>query len=150
LTRTQWLICFIASVGFAFDIYELLMLPLIIKPALAALGGTAPGGGPILVPGSEEFTRWARLLFFVPALIGGAVGLVGGYLTDRLGRRRVLTGSILLCPLGLRFGLREDAHGAPRPPLLRLHRSLRRVRGGGRLARRALPGPEAAGEGPRL
>jgi hypothetical protein len=37
LTRTQWLICVIASIGFAFDIYELLMLPLIIKPALAAL-----------------------------------------------------------------------------------------------------------------
>jgi len=96
LTPTQWLICFIAAVGFAFDIYELLMLPLIIKPALAALGGTAPGGGPLLVPGSEEFTRWARLLFFVPALVGGTAGLVGGYLTDRLGRRRVLSGSILL------------------------------------------------------
>ena len=37
LTATQWLICIIASIGFAFDIYELLMLPLIIKPAIAAL-----------------------------------------------------------------------------------------------------------------
>ena len=37
LTRTQWLICVIASIGFAFDIYELLMLPLIIKPAMAEL-----------------------------------------------------------------------------------------------------------------
>ena len=96
LTLTQWLICFIASVGFAFDIYELLMLPLIVKPALAALGGTANGGGPLLVPGSPEFTHWARLLFFVPALVGGVFGLLGGYLTDRLGRRRVLTFSILL------------------------------------------------------
>ena len=40
LTTTQWLICIIASIGFAFDIYELLMLPLIVKPALAALGGS--------------------------------------------------------------------------------------------------------------
>jgi len=96
LTGTQWLIVFIASVGFAFDIYELLMLPLIVKPALAALGGAAAAGGPLLVPGSPEFTRWARLLFFVPALVGGVFGLLGGYLTDRLGRRRVLTGSILL------------------------------------------------------
>ena len=38
LTTTQWLICVIASIGFAFDIYELLMLPLIVKPALASLG----------------------------------------------------------------------------------------------------------------
>jgi len=36
-TTTQWLVCIIASIGFAFDIYELLMLPLIIKPAIAAL-----------------------------------------------------------------------------------------------------------------
>ena len=39
LTSTQWLICFIASIGFAFDIYELLMLPLIARPALMELGG---------------------------------------------------------------------------------------------------------------
>lgn len=95
-TSTQWLICIIASIGFAFDIYELLMLPLIIKPALAALGGVGPDGIPLLLPGSKEFTQWARALFFIPALAGGVFGLLGGYLTDRLGRRRVLTFSILL------------------------------------------------------
>jgi len=99
LTPTQWTICFIASVGFAFDIYELLMLPLIVKPALASLGGLSAAGGPALVPGSPEFTHWARLLFFVPALAGGVFGLLGGYLTDRLGRRRVLTFSILVYAL---------------------------------------------------
>jgi len=96
LTRTQWLICAIAAIGFAFDIYELLMLPLIIKPALASLGGLGPDGLPLLVPGSPEFVQWARTLFFVPAIAGGVFGLLGGYLTDRLGRRRVLTYSILL------------------------------------------------------
>jgi hypothetical protein len=35
-------------------------------------------------------------LFYVPALCGGVFGLLGGYLTDRLGRRRVLTWSILV------------------------------------------------------
>lgn len=96
LTRTQWLICLIAAIGFAFDIYELLMLPLVIKPALAALGGLGPDGLPLLVPGSAEYVKWARTLFFVPAIAGGVFGLLGGYLTDRLGRRRVLTFSILL------------------------------------------------------
>ena len=96
LTPVQWLICFIAAIGFAFDIYVLLMLPLIIKPALAALGGTGAGGVPLLVPGSPEYVKWARTLFFVPAIAGGVFGLLGGYLTDRLGRRRVLTFSILL------------------------------------------------------
>lgn len=96
LTPTQWLICVIATIGFAFDIYELLMLPLIVKPALAALGGSGPDGTPLLVPGSPEYTAWARTLFFAPAVAGGIFGLLGGWLTDRLGRRRVLTFSILL------------------------------------------------------
>ena len=96
LTLTGWLVCAIAALGFAFDIYELLMLPLVIKPALAALGGVTPEGVPLLVPGSPEYAQWARALFFVPALAGGVFGLVGGYLTDLLGRRRVLTFSILL------------------------------------------------------
>lgn len=88
LTPTQWLICTIAALGFAFDIYELLMLPLIVRPALQELAGIAPG--------TPEFNRWVGLLFYVPAICGGIFGLLGGYLTDRLGRRRVLVWSILL------------------------------------------------------
>src|SRR4051794_27837719 len=90
LTGVQWLICIMAAIGFAFDIYVLLMLPLIIKPALLALGG------PEFTPGSAKYTEWARMMFFVPAIVGGIFGLLGGYLTDLLGRRRVLTASILL------------------------------------------------------
>src|SRR3990172_170528 len=88
LTPVQWTVCVIAAIGFAFDIYELLMLPLILRPALLELLGVAPG--------SEAFNLWRGLLFFVPAFVGGIFGLLGGYLTDRLGRRRVLTWSILL------------------------------------------------------
>ncbi len=88
LTRVQWLICIIAAIGFAFDTYELLMLPLIIRPALEQLGG--------LQFGTPGFARWRDLLFYVPAVCGGIFGLLGGYLTDRLGRRRILTWSILL------------------------------------------------------
>lgn len=89
LTFTHWLILIIASIGFAFDIYELLMLPLILPPALAELLPHAP-------PGSAEFNMWRALMFWVPAMGGGLFGLLGGYLTDFLGRRRVLTWSILL------------------------------------------------------
>lgn len=88
LTPVQWLVCVIAAIGFAFDIYELLMLPLILRPALLELLGASPG--------SDAFNLWRGLLFFVPAFVGGIFGLLGGYLTDRLGRRRVLTWSILL------------------------------------------------------
>ncbi len=88
LTPVEWLICFVAALGFAFDIYELLMLPLIVRPALLELLGVAPG--------SPEFNAWVGWLFWVPALAGGVFGLLGGYLTDLFGRRRVLVWSILL------------------------------------------------------
>jgi MFS family permease len=91
LTPIQWLICVIAAIGFAFDTYELLMFPLINRPALTQLGG--------LEFGSPEYRRWLGLLFYVPAVCGGIFGLLGGYLTDRLGRRRVLTWSIFLYAL---------------------------------------------------
>ncbi len=88
LTSVQWLICIIAAIGFAFDIYELLMLPLIVRPALLELVNVKPG--------TPEFNHWVGLLFWIPAIAGGIFGLLGGYLTDRLGRRRVLTWSILI------------------------------------------------------
>jgi nitrate/nitrite transporter NarK len=88
LTPLQWTICAIAAIGFAFDTYELLMAPLIIRPALEQLGG--------LTFGTPEYLRWVGLLFYVPAVCGGVFGLLGGYLTDRFGRRRVLTWSILI------------------------------------------------------
>ncbi len=88
MSTVQWLICIIAAIGFAFDIYELLMLPLILRPALTELVGATPG--------TDKFNFWFGMLFYVPALAGGLFGLLGGYLTDLFGRRRVLTWSILL------------------------------------------------------
>ncbi len=107
LTTTQWLICIIASIGFAFDIYELLMLPLIVGPALQELIGAAPG--------SPEFNTWVGRLFYIPAIAGGVFGLVGGYLTDRLG------------VFGLRLGQDGDAVKArgSRERELAAHRSER-------------------------
>ncbi len=39
LTPLQWLICAIAALGFAFDIYEILMAPLVVGPAIGELTG---------------------------------------------------------------------------------------------------------------
>ena len=74
LTRSQWLICFIAAIGFAFDIYELLMLPLIIKPAIAALsaplveqliaGGMKPAeAAGLWAPGGDHYIWWHSVSF---------------------------------------------------------------------------------------
>src|SRR5687767_2745791 len=88
MTPVQWLICIIAALGFAFDSYELLMLPLIVRPALAELLGAEPN--------SLEVNSWVGTLQYVPAVAGGIFGLIGGYLTDLFGRRRVLVWSILI------------------------------------------------------
>jgi MFS family permease len=95
LTPTQWLICAIAAIGFAFDSYELLMLPLIVRPALADLLGVPPN--------SLEVNEWVGTMQYVPAVAGGVFGLLGGYLTDLLGRRRVLVWSILLYAFSAMF-----------------------------------------------
>ena len=55
LTGTQWLICVIAAIGFAFDIYELLMLPLIIGPALKELADITPAK-------KELFAYWFQVV----------------------------------------------------------------------------------------
>jgi MFS family permease len=92
LTVTQWLILIMAAIGFGFDIYVLLIMQYIGPGAMGELL-------PHVKPGTDEFNHWRGMLFFVPAFVGGIFGMLGGYLTDLLGRRRVLTGSILLYAL---------------------------------------------------
>ncbi len=90
LTFRHWLILILAAIGFGFDIYVLLIMQYIGRDLLVEL-----------LPNADPATRahWKGWLFWVPMMAGGAVGLVGGYLTDLLGRRRVLTFSILLYAL---------------------------------------------------
>ena len=88
MSKKTWLIAAIAAIGFAFDSYELLMLPLIVRPALVEL---------LRVPAADPaVNQWVGYIFYIPAVAGGIFGLLGGYLTDVFGRRRVLTWSILL------------------------------------------------------
>jgi MFS family permease len=89
---TAWLIVVIAAIGFAFDTYELLITPLILGPAVREFLGRSLAGKEF----DQAFGTWRALMFYAPAVCGGLFGLLGGYLTDRLGRRRVLTWSILV------------------------------------------------------
>src|SRR6187549_4243763 len=88
LTPLQWTICATAALGFAFDTYTLLVLPLIVRPALAELLAAEPN--------SLAVNSWVGTMQYVPAVAGGIFGLIGGYLTDIFGRRRVLVWSILI------------------------------------------------------
>ena len=88
LTLLEWVICGVACIGFAFDTYELLVLTLTVQPALTQFLSAEPG--------SPEFNHWIGVMFYVPAIAGGIFGLLGGYLIDLFGRRRILFWSILL------------------------------------------------------
>jgi MFS family permease len=98
MSATEWLICAVACVGFAFDTYTLLVLTLIVRPALNEM--LPANSGPAV------FNQWVGILFYVPAIAGGIFGLLGGYLIDLLGRRRILMWSILLygvCTFGTAY-----------------------------------------------
>ena len=69
LTTTQWLIIVIASIGFLFDTYELLMTPLVAGPAIAELL-KVPLNNPLV-------TDWVGRLLWIAALCGGVFGLLG-------------------------------------------------------------------------
>jgi MFS family permease len=87
-TFRHWLIVIVASIGFLFDTYELLMFPVIAKESLAEL---------LQKPEiSPEVTDWTGYLLWMAALSGGIFGLLGGWLIDRFGRRTVMIGSIMI------------------------------------------------------
>lgn len=89
---TQWLIIIIASIGFLFDTYELLMTPLVATSAIAELLNISPKD-PTL---TATVTVWVGRLLWISALCGGIFGLLGGWLVDRFGRKRIMALSILL------------------------------------------------------
>jgi len=91
LTPIQWLVCAVACLGFAFDLYETLMMALLVRPALTDLGH--------LRPGTSAFNLWVGLLFYLPNVAAGIFGLLGGYFTDLFGRKRILVWSIVFYSL---------------------------------------------------
>lgn len=88
---TRWLVLLVAAIGFLFDTYELLMFPVIGAQALSEL---------LKVPPTDDLVReWVGKMLWIAALAGGVFGLLGGYLIDVLGRKKVMVGSILVYSL---------------------------------------------------
>lgn len=87
-TTTHWLIIIIASIGFLFDTYELLMTPLVAAPAIAELMK--------LPPSNPLVTNMVGNLLTVAAVCGGIFGLLGGWLVDKFGRKTMMAASIFL------------------------------------------------------
>jgi MFS family permease len=120
---TKILVLTVAAIGFLFDTYELLMFPVIGADAVAELvyvpapptaappdwnapdigAGAQLGLAPAAIPihkgtnaQSNEVRLWAGRMLWIAALAGGIFGLLGGWLVDRLGRKRVMIGSIII------------------------------------------------------
>src|SRR5690348_11404800 len=81
MSPTEWLICAIACIGFAFRTNTLLVLTRVVRTALTEM--LPANAGPVV------FHQWVGILFDFPAIAGGIFGLLGGYLIDLLGRRRI-------------------------------------------------------------
>jgi len=95
---TRFLVLLVAIIGFLFDTYELLMLPVIGTQALSEL---------LKVPANDPKVReWIGTILWVAALSGGIFGLLGGWMIDRFGRKTIMIASILaysLSPLAAAF-----------------------------------------------
>ncbi len=106
-TITRFLVLTIATIGFVFDTYELLMFPVIGSDAIAELHyhKSFSSLSPEEVSGVRE---WSGRMLWIAALSGGAFGLLGGWLIDRLGRKTIMVASILaysLSPVAASFSM---------------------------------------------
>jgi MFS family permease len=81
------LVLLVAAIGFLFDTYELLMFPVV--------GGQAVSELKQVDISSPVVREWSGRMLWIAALCGGAFGLLGGWLTDRLGRKTVMAGAIM-------------------------------------------------------
>jgi len=111
---TRSLVLAVAAIGFLFDTYELLMFPVIGTDAVGELVRVNPDGTTAALwteigfdPGEskkgvdspddhERVRAWAGRMLWIAALCGGVFGLLGGFLVDRLGRKTVMIGSIIV------------------------------------------------------
>lgn len=114
---TRTLVLLVAAIGFLFDTYELLMFPVIGTDAVGELITVQKDGKPVeqwwveigLGGPNDELKRgvdepddnervrlWAGRMLWIAALCGGVFGLLGGFLVDKLGRKTVMVGAIIV------------------------------------------------------
>ena len=92
VTRYQWLVLFVAWLGWVFDSMDATIYALVLHPALHDLLKGGAGAGP-----SPETLGWYGGIIFSIFLVGWAIGGVAfGIVADRFGRTRTLAVTILL------------------------------------------------------
>ncbi len=91
VTRYQWLVLFVAWLGWVFDAMDATIYAIVLHPALHDLLHTETG------PPTTEQIGWYGGVIFSIFLIGWAIGgITFGILADRFGRTKVLIATILI------------------------------------------------------
>ena len=92
VTPYQWLVLFVAWLGWVFDSMDSTIYALVLQPALHDLL-RSPGGGPV----TADVIGWYGGIIFSIFLIGWAIGgVVFGVLADHFGRTKALVFTILI------------------------------------------------------
>lgn len=91
VTRYQWLVLFVAWLGWVFDAMDATIYAIVLHPALHELLHSSAG------PPTTEQIGWYGGIIFSIFLIGWAVGgITFGILADRFGRTKVLITTIII------------------------------------------------------
>ena len=91
VTRYQWLVLFVAWLGWVFDAMDATIYAIVLHPALHDLLHTFDG------PPTTESIGWYGGIIFSIFLIGWAVGGIAfGIAADRFGRTKVLMATIII------------------------------------------------------
>ena len=97
ITRYQWIVLIIASLGWVFDVFEGQIFVASMNEAMPSLAPQTTAESPADYEGRMSFYNNVALAAF---LIGGAVGgIVFGMLSDRIGRKRAMTYTIVFYSL---------------------------------------------------
>ena len=92
VTPYQWLVLFVAWLGWVFDAMDATIYAIVLHPALHELLQTSPGATV-----SPEEIGWYGGIIFSIFLIGWAIGgITFGILADRFGRTKVLIATIII------------------------------------------------------
>jgi MFS family permease len=93
ITRYQWLVLFVAWLGWVFDAMDATIYAIVLHPALHDLLASGVASGTV----SNEDIGWYGGLIFSVFLIGWAIGgIIFGMVADHLGRTRTLIATILI------------------------------------------------------
>ncbi|MBX3235594.1 MAG: MFS transporter [Nitrospiraceae bacterium] len=96
ITRYQWLVLFVAWLGWVFDAMDATIYAIVLHPALHDLLHNGSGDG----AASAEQIGWYGGIIFSIFLIGWAIGgICFGLIADRFGRTKTLIATILIYAL---------------------------------------------------